>query len=356
MPTLRQQIQSKVDTLGVGYVTPIHTYSPDKLQTIVARVIWNDPRIYKPIFCLKELGIEKSLKSVVLEVRDSIARMYYILDSSCFFIDFQCDYQTLEVTKELPNEVIHYLRILCSKKGKLEVIVREDTLYLLFEDTFPSKMSTKERKEKEVDKYVLSIPLKEVDELDTAVVVLINDITELKDTHPIVGKNLNLPIDLSTITINKEPIEYWGSSVSTKDGDFTIVDTSGINSTLVICPMEKQMLYDGTMTMEEVEELTIKELLEDKIMPAAEKASKLKIKRAVEKLKKEAALKAGWIPEKDGDLFDLDPDYSSNYEEDMEDLNYAAGLVDSFMTDDGLFQENDEYLELLNDIMEEVDE
>lgn len=335
MPTLQQQIESKVDSLGVGYITPVHTYSPDKLQTIVARVIWNDPRIYKPIFCLKELGIDKSLKSVVLEVRDSIARIYYILDSSCFFIDFQCDYQTLEVTKELPTEVIYYLRILCSKKGKLEVIIREGTLYLLFEDTFPSKMPAKERKEKEVDKYVLSIPLKEVDELDAAVIEFVKEVVQVDETSSISYENFDSPIDLSTITINKEPIEYWRSIVSTAIGDFTIVDTSGINSTLVICPVEKS-LYQGTMTMEEVEELNIEDLEADRLIPDDVKASKLRIKRAVE------------------DIEGLD--YSHNYEEDMEDLDNAAGLVDSFMTDDELFQENDEYLQMMGGIMEEVDE
>jgi len=269
MPTLKEQIQSKVDSLGVGYVTPVHTYSPDKLQTIVARVIWNDPRIYKPIFCLKELGVDKTLKSVVLEVRDSIARIYYILDSSCFFIDFQCDYQILEVTKELPTEVIHYLRILCSKKGKLEIIAREDTIYLLFEDTFPSKMSTKERKEKEVDKYVLSIPLKEVDELDSSVIEFVKEVVEIQDTSPVSHENFDSPIDLSTITINKEPIEYWGSSVGTKDGDYTIVDTSGINSTLVICPVEVS-IRQSTSPQEVIAELGVKETEVDELIPDSE--------------------------------------------------------------------------------------
>lgn len=293
MPTLKESLQNKVDTLEVGYITSAHTYSPDKLQTIVARVVWNDPRIYKPTFSLDKLGIEKLLKSVVLEVRDSVARIYYNLDSSCFFINFDCDYQILELLKELPIEVIHYLRILCSKKGKLEIIVREDTIYLLFEDTFPSKMSAKERKEKEVDKYVLSVSLKEVDELDAAVIEFVKEVVGLEDTSPISYENFDLPININIITLNKEPIEYWRSVVSTEKGDFTIVDTSGINSTLVICPVEVSIRQTSKVTNEGVPELNIKEVELDKLIPNL--------------------------------------DYSSNYEEDMQDLNDAADLVNDFM-------------------------
>lgn len=293
MPTLKESLQSKVDNLGVGILVHLHDlFFTNTGDGISARSIWNDPRIYKSIFCLKELGIDKTLKSVVLEVRDSIARIYYILDSDCFFINFQCDYQTLEIVKELPTEVIHYLRILCSKKGKLEIIVREDTLYLLFEDTFPSKMPAKERKEKEVDIYVLSVSFKEVVALDKGVIELVKELTERKDSRPILRENCSLPIYLSSITINKEPIEYWCSVVSTGNGDFTIVDTSGISSTLVICPVEVSM-RQSISPQKVISELTIRESEVDELIP--------------------------------------DCDYSTNCEEDMEDLNDAAELVDSFL-------------------------
>jgi hypothetical protein len=260
MPTLSHQLQSKVDTLEVGVITHLHNLSVTNTgEELSARSIWNDPRIYKPIFSLKELGIERTLKSVVLEVRDSIARIYYILDSSCFFIDFVCDYQILELVKELPTEVIHYLRILCSKKGRLELIVREDNLYLLFEDTFPSKMPAKERKEKEVDKYVLSVPLREVVGLDKAVTEFVKEVVALEDTNPISYEDFNIPIDFSSIAINKEPIEYWMSVVSTPKGDFKIIDTSGINSTLVICPVEVSMRQSSTLT-NNLEVSTLEEL------------------------------------------------------------------------------------------------
>lgn len=297
MPTLKESLQSKVDTLGIGELAHL----PDLLVTnigdgVAARSIWNDPRIYKPIFSLDKLGIDKSLKSVVMEVRDSVARVYYILDSSCFFVSFDCDYQTLDVIKELPTEVIHYLRILCSKKGKLEIIAREDNLYLLFEDTFPSKMPAKERKEKEVDKYVLSIPLKEVDELDNSIVEFVKKIVELEDTSPVSHENFNIPMNFSTITINKEPIEYWKSIVSTEKGDFTIVDTSGINATLVICPtLVSTQFWNKFGTEEVVPELNIKEVELDELIP--------------------------------------DLDYSHNYEEDMQSLDDTADLVNSFMGD-----------------------
>lgn len=270
MPTLKESLQSKVDSLEVGTLGHLH----DLLVTntgdgISARSIWNDPRIYKPNFSLDKLGIEKTLKSIVLEVRDSIARIYYILDSSCFFIDFQCDYQILEVTKELPTEVIHYLRILCSKKGKLEIIVREDTLYLLFEDTFPSKMPAKERKEKEVDKYVLSIPLKEVDELDAAVIEFVKEVVELDVISSFSNPDITLPVDLTFITLNKEPITVFGSERATKHGNFTIVDTSGINSTLVICPVEVSM-RQSTSPQEVIGELSVKETEVDELIPDSE--------------------------------------------------------------------------------------
>jgi hypothetical protein len=337
MPTLKESLQSKIDTLEVGYITPLHTYSPDKLQAVSARSIWNDPRIYKSIFSLKGLGIEKTLKSVVIEVRDSIARVYYILDSSCFFIDFECDYQTLELVKELPTEVIHYLRILCSKKGRLELIVREDNLYLLFEDTFPSKMPAKEKKEKEVDKYVLSVPLREVVEQDKSITELVKEVAELEDTSPISYEDFNVPIDFSSITINKEPIEYWMSVVSTPKGDFKIVDTSGINSTLVVCPVEvgRNALILEFLRLD-IEDEKNKDKVEDLIdrIDSYKKfkgSSPLKIKKALQKAQEEAAKKMGWIPEKDGDIEYHYPDYLDNYEEDIQDLNDAVDLVNDFM-------------------------
>ena len=263
MATLLEQIQKKVESLGVGEISPLHSYlNTSSCTSNSAQVILSDPRIYKSLFCLDRLGIDKSLKSVVIEVKNSTLLIYYILDSSCFSIEYTCNYQTLEVIKELPTEIIHYLRILCSKKGRLEIIVIEDVLYLLFEDTYPSKMSAKERKEKEVDKYVLSVLLKEVDVLDKEVVELVKELTERKDSRPILREKCSLPVDLSSITINKEPIEYWCSVVNTEKGEFTIVDTSGFMTTLVICPVEvgKQLNKEAVEKQIEVYSLSEDEL------------------------------------------------------------------------------------------------
>lgn len=260
MATLLETLSKKVESLGVGEIQHLHnylntsSYTGNSAQvTHSAQVILSDPRAYKSLFCLDNLGIDKTLQSVVVEVKNSTLLIYYILDSSCFFIEFTCNYQTLELLRELPTEIVHYLRILCSKKGKLEIIVverlsdtspsrRENTLYLLFEDTFPSKMSAKERKEKEVDKYVLSIPLNEISELDAQVVELSYKLGYSSEyiSLPIGSDIPNLPINLETITdpYKKEPIEYWGSVVNTEKGEFTVVDTSGFNTTLVICPVE----------------------------------------------------------------------------------------------------------------------
>lgn len=243
MPTLKEQLQTKVDALGIGNIQSSSSYlstTESKPSTIgVAEVILNDPRIYKPIFSLDKLKVDKTIKSVVVEVKDSILRFYYILDSSCYFFDFQCNYQTLEAITELPVEVIHYLRILCSKKGRLYLIVRSEGLYILFYDTFPSKMPAKERKNKEIERYVLQVPLlnKEVDKLDLAVIEFVKEVVDIEDKTPISNKSITLPLDLSSITYNKEPLEYLTYSVPTKKGDLVVIDTSGICSTLVICPV-----------------------------------------------------------------------------------------------------------------------
>ena len=96
MPTLKESLQSKVDTLDVGVISHLST-SPlvESMRPVfgdntqVTQVILKEPKIYKSIFCLDNLGIDKSIKSVVIEVKDSVLRLYYLLDSSCFFIDFE---------------------------------------------------------------------------------------------------------------------------------------------------------------------------------------------------------------------------------------------------------------------------
>lgn len=287
MATVRESIQSKINTLGIGVVDHLHNISiTNTTQEQSAQVILKEPKIYKSIFCLDNLGIDKSLKSIIVEVKDSVLRLYYLLDSSCFFIDFECNYQTLELVKELPIELIHYLRILCSKKGQVELAVREDILFILFEDTFPSKMPMKERKEKEVNKYVLSIPLKEISELDKEVVEFSYNLVYYGrgcKTTPIGQDIPNLPINLSTIICpyHKEPIEYWGTTTYTDSGEFTVVDTSGLPISLVICPtlVSKNFEISNVTNIESGMEL----------------------------------------------------DYSSNIEEDIQDLDDNVSLVDGFM-------------------------
>ncbi len=267
MATLKDSLQSKVDTLGVGVIQHLHSYLPASLltndgNTLSAQVILKEPKIYKSLFCLDNLGIDKTLRSVVIEVKDSRLTFYYLLDSYCFFIEFDCNYQILETIRELPIEVIHYLRILCSKKGTLQLNIKKDTLSILFEDTFPSKMSMRERKEKEVDKYVLTIPLKEVGELDRQIVELSYNLVYSSNnkTTPIGQEIPNLPINLTTITCphKKEPIEYWGTIEHTEVGDFTVVDTSGLLVSLVICPtLISNNSVNNEITEEDTNELLI---------------------------------------------------------------------------------------------------
>jgi hypothetical protein len=154
----------------------------------------SDPRDYKEFFRLDDLGIAKSLKSCVIEVKDSECKIYYLLDSSLISISLSCKYQPLEVTKELPIATIALLRILSAKKAPIELNIYEDKIHIIFEDTIPKttkdivdsvleaiedieKPKKRQKKEKPVaKKYTLEIPLSDLKELDKAVLHFIDNL------------------------------------------------------------------------------------------------------------------------------------------------------------------------------------
>lgn len=224
---LHKDYENIVTTIGKIY--PVESSSA-KDSTDVSVVKIEDPRHYKDIFKLDTLCIEKSLKTVLLEVKDSILRLYYILDSSCFYIDFDCSYQVLEGIQELPVEAISYFRILFSKKAPIEIKVYSGTLYIDFENS-------KEKGEKVGKKYTLELPLKNIDTLNFQVVELVEEVISLEGYS--IGKDIvGLPLNYDSIKTpnTKEAVEYCGTTIRTDYGDFVVVDTSGLSTTTIICP------------------------------------------------------------------------------------------------------------------------
>lgn len=228
MSTVLKSLTKKIELSNIGEVYSVVCNYNNSTEASIVNV--EDPRYYKDIFKLDTLGIEKSLKSCLIEVKDSILRLYYVLDSSCFYIDFDCSYQTLESIQELPVEAISYFRILFSKKSLLQIRVYSDILYIDFEDS-------KKKGEKVGKKYTLELPLRSICELDTQVVELVEKVVSLEGY--LIGKDIvGLPLNYESIKTpnTKEPIDYWGTTVRTEYGDFIVVDTSGLLTTTVICP------------------------------------------------------------------------------------------------------------------------
>lgn len=229
MASVLESLTKKIELATIGKVYSVESnITNDSTEASVVDV--EDPRYYKDIFKLDTLGIEKNLKSCLIEVKDSIFRLYYILDSSCFYIDFDCSYQVLETIQELPIEAISYFRILFSKKAPLQVVVCSNVLYVTFENS-------KEKGEKVGKKYTLELPLKSICDLDAQVIGLVEKVISLEG-YP-VGKDIvGLPLNYDSIKTpnTKESVEYWGVKIPSDYGEFIVVDTSGLNTTTVICP------------------------------------------------------------------------------------------------------------------------
>ena len=263
MASVLESLVKKIEVTTIGKIHPVENSSAKDSTEVSVVVGIEDPRYYKDIFKLDTLGIEKSLKSVLLEVKDSILRLYYILDSSCFYIDFDCSYQVLEGIQELPVEAISYFRILFSKKAPIEIKVYSGTLYVDFEDSVVKTKSLmtlldltpnttvnelnqvidtaqkkRQKKEKEIaKKYTLELPLKSIDDLNFQVVELVEKVVSLEG-YSIDKDIVRLPLNYDSIKTpnTKESVEYCGTKIHSDYGDFTIVDTFGLVTTTVICP------------------------------------------------------------------------------------------------------------------------
>ena len=263
MASVLDSLTKKIELCNIGKIYPVESSSAKDSTEESAVVSIEDPRHYKDIFKLDTLGIEKSLKSILIEVKDSVLRLYYILDSSCFYIDFDCSYQVLEGIQELPVEAISYFRILFGKKASVEIKVYSGTLYINFEDSVVKIKSLKtlleetpdttvkelnqiidtakkkgQKKEKEIaKKYILELPLKSIDDLNFQVVELVEKVVSLEGYS--IGKDIvGLPLNYDSMKTpnTKESVEYCGTTIRTDYGDFVVVCTSGLSTTTVICP------------------------------------------------------------------------------------------------------------------------
>lgn len=252
MASVLESLTKKLEVLGEGRIYEEHLFEP---EDIIATWEFEDPRIYKQIFNLDNKGglaIERSLKSFLVEAKDGVCTFYYLLDSACLSIDFICKYQVKETIREVPLSLITYFRVLCGKKAPIEISFDEDFIYIVFEDsivkdTTPKpKLKKGEKREKEVGKkYVLELPLSihNTDSLDLAVVELFKEVWENDKEYDL--EDTPLPIDLSNILFNKEPLQLYKYEVETSRGKLKCIASKGddLLISVVVCPMEIAKSY-----------------------------------------------------------------------------------------------------------------
>ena len=293
MASVLESLTKKLEVLGEG---KIYEESLFESENLIAVWTLDNPRVYKPIFNLDNkggLGIEKTLKSFLFEVKDSLCTIYYILDSACLSLDFSCKYQLRETIREVPLSLITYLRVLCSKKAPIEISIDDNFIYIVFEDSIVKgdrqsvepkpKLKKGEKREKEVGKkYVLELPFITLDPFHLAVLDLHQKIVESERQEI---DTLISPIDLSNISYEKEPLEICKYEVdySFEGSKCKLITTNPLLLNLSISPLE---------------------VGRDNIENEANKYAEKYI-----------------IPE------DADVDY----EEDMQHLNDVADMIDAFM-------------------------
>lgn len=253
MSSVLDQITKKIELLGEGKTYEEHLFEPENLLGVIKL---EDPRIYKQLFNLDNKGglaIEKTLKNLLLEVKDSLCTFYYVLDSSCMSIDFTCTYQTLDTIKEVHISLISYLRILCSKKALIEININDSFIYIVFEDSIvkdntpKTKLKKGEKREKEIGKkYVLELSLSRPYSLDLAVIELFKEILD-SDKKEVI-EDTPLPIKLNNILYNKEPLQLYRYEVETNKNKFSYIVTDGLSFNIVICPTEVAKYYEKENT------------------------------------------------------------------------------------------------------------
>jgi len=260
MASVLESITKKIEELGVGQVTEYQLGNETTDYSVVELL---DPRDYKEYLRLDDLGIAKSIKSCVIEVKDSECKIYYLLDSSLISITLSCKWQPLEVIKELPIAAIAYFRILSAKKASIELNIYEDKIHIIFEDTIPKttkeivesvletiedieKPKKRQKKEKPVaKKYSLEIPLSDTRELDKNVLDFVN-VLDIDSNYEFV-EAFELPI-----SVKDYDSQYNVYTVtSTTYGDFKSVNVN-CNSGLVIGVIECPVLISKNFLEEEI--------------------------------------------------------------------------------------------------------
>lgn len=264
MASVLETLTKKLEVLGEGRIYEEHLYEPEKLLAVIEL---EDPRIYKPLFNLDNKGglaIEKTLKTLLVEVKNSECIFYYLLDSACLSLTLTCKYQLGETIREVPLSLISYLRVLCSKKAPIEISLEDDFIYIVFEDSIPKdttpkpKLKKGEKREKEIGKkYVLELPLINPETFN----LQIGDIhKKIVDSDREEIDNIISPIDLSSISYEKQPLEVYKYEVeyAFKGNKCKLIVTNELSINLSICPMEV-----GRDNTEEVEDIKIYEFEDD---------------------------------------------------------------------------------------------
>ena len=256
MATVLETLTKKIELLGDGKIYEEHLFESENL---IAVWTLDDPKVYKPIFNLDNkggLGIEKTLNSLLFEVRDSLCTLYYMLDSACLSLDFSCKYQLRETVREVPLCLITYLRVLCSKKAPIEISIDDNFIYIVFEDSITKaekqsvepkpKLKKREKREKQIGKkYVLELPLPihNTDSLDLAVIDLVKnlDVGEQQPSEP-----FELSVDVSTLKYSDGSglVKLHYTKIPNSHGDLKTVYVEGLPVQLVQCPMEIAKHYE----------------------------------------------------------------------------------------------------------------
>lgn len=241
MPTVLESLEKKKEKENLEGV--IYEYREEN-ESLSNTLKISEPKLYKDFFILEDIGIQKTLKSVLIETKDSLCSIYYILDSSILRLPLEMDYQCRDILKELPLSFISYLRILCSKKAAIRLTIEEDKIFIHFEDTIVKdtekpkvKLKKGEKREKEIGKlYTLEIPLKEVDDLDRGIIEYIEDFPMYIDVTD------KFPTSINLDSFNSIDLPFFYNILSTDKGDFKIVHGGRLNIWYLELPIEVSLI------------------------------------------------------------------------------------------------------------------
>lgn len=239
MASVLDQLTKKIEALGEGQI-----YEYQNSEHITNSLTITNPKEYKDFFILEDLGIQKALKSVVVETRNSLCTIYYILDSAVLSLPLEMDFQAIELIKEVPLSLISYLRILCSKKAEITIEILDDKLLIHLEDTVVKdkeapkiKLKRGEKREPVVGKrYTLELLLIEADVLDKEVLEYISNKTggvygKITEKFP-----TRINLDSFDKPENELPLMYY--ELKNEKGSFKVVYGTDSGVWYIECPTE----------------------------------------------------------------------------------------------------------------------